>query len=123
MTTIEDVEAISQGKFVGRYGLTDTWVDLAEENWRESDIVQIDFCRAWLKDAPRRKTINQKVSSYGLKHRMERLYMEQNPGKCLYVSNGCFIIAALLEGLNMKRGDGPNAYFNLLLLGSIGSAA
>lgn len=53
----------------------------------------------------KRKTINLKHSSYGLKHKCEK-YLEK------YVSNGQFIASMILVGYRYKQ-DGINAYFNI----------
>jgi hypothetical protein len=60
----------------------------------------------WLAPVDKIKTINQRHSSYGLKHWVERCYAPY------YCSNGAFIAAALLAGFRVER-DGPNACFNM----------
>ena len=72
---------------------------------------QVQTCIEWLlaHDAlDRRKTINTKFTSYGLKHMVERATGQ-------YVSNGAFICAALYLGYKMKRSrlSSPNVYFNI----------
>ncbi len=55
----------------------------------------------WLAPIEKTKTLNQKRSSYGLKHLVERHY-----GR--YCSNGSFIAAAIFMGFRFVA-DGPNA--------------
>jgi hypothetical protein len=54
---------------------------------------------------------NPTVSSYGLKHRVERWYSEK--GVPAYVSNGMFIAAMIDHGYRVCQIDGPNCYFNI----------
>jgi hypothetical protein len=56
----------------------------------------------------RRKTLNRKSSSYGLKHQAERFAGG-------YVANGTFIAAALVLGFTAQRTHpgSPNAWFNI----------
>jgi hypothetical protein len=56
----------------------------------------------------RRKTVNEKISSYTYKHKVERYFNE-------YISNGEFICAALYLKYKMKI-RGPNAWFNIKTL-------
>lgn len=77
----------------------------------EIDPSQVQTCVEWLlaHDAlDRRKTINTRFTSYGLKHKVER-------AKNQYISNGAFICAALYLGYKMKRASptSPNACFNI----------
>lgn len=65
--------------------------------------------REFLSHFSRRRTINEKVSSYGLKHQAERFCKDRGDG---YVSNGALITAAIHLGFNIRQ-DGPNAYFNI----------
>lgn len=63
--------------------------------------------RVWLRDKPRTKHPNRRMTSYGLKHVAEK--------QIGYVTNGMFIAAALAEGFKVKHYDpqGPNAWFNI----------
>jgi len=70
----------------------------------------VNLCAEWLLEhdgLDRRKTINRSLSSYGLKHAVER-------DKGIYVANGEFICAALALGYKMMRPKHKtaNAYFN-----------
>jgi len=59
---------------------------------REPERHQVDLCRDWLdKFASPRKTVNNRHSSYGLKHRVEAHCHE-------YISNGAFIQAVYEMG-------------------------
>lgn len=70
-----------------------------------SHLDQVNVCLRWLDGVERLKSINEKRSSYGLKH-----YVERSSG--LYVTNGAFIAAAIFTGLKMQRCE-PNAFFNI----------
>jgi hypothetical protein len=62
--------------------------------------------RYWLADFPKIKTLNQKGTSYGLKH-----IAEEEIG---YITNGVFIAAAIAEGFRVVRiDDSPNALLNI----------
>ena len=69
-----------------------------------------EFMRAaaYLSRFGKRKTINQKSGSYGLKHAAERLAGG-------YVANGMMIAAGLALGFSAKptHSDSPNAFFNI----------
>lgn len=74
------------------------------------DRVAEEFVRAvdFLSRFGRRKTINTKRGSYGLKHDAERFTGD-------YVANGTLIAAALALGFTAKPayGESPNAYLNI----------
>jgi hypothetical protein len=75
---------------------------------------QIAACRAWLREfAVPTKTIRPRASSYGYKHVVERWTREK--GVNLYIANGAFIAAAIVEGYRLERTDrsSPNAFFAL----------
>ena len=64
----------------------------------------------------RRKAINRRASSYGLKHSAERLMSELNMAES-YVTNGALIVAALALGYRIERIEGtPNAFFDLAVV-------
>jgi len=68
----------------------------------------VDLCVQWLlhfDGLERRKTVNEKLGSYTLKHIVERHYDT-------YIANGEFICAALYLGYKMKIRK-PNAWFNI----------
>lgn len=68
---------------------------------------EIEAARQWLARQHRIATLNQRRTSYGLKHIAERTM-----GR--YISNGAFIAAALLDGWQTKRlNNGPNALLNI----------
>ena len=67
---------------------------------------EVQAAKNWIKQhCWERKTMNWNLSSYRLKHNMER-----ETGT--YVSNGNFIKAAVLLGYRM-RSDYPNCIFNM----------
>jgi len=110
MITIEDVNAVLEQHtwlhFCG-YGLPyDPSKTVAERThsvqvWRAalldaSSIVQIQKTCEWIKENfEQQKTVNYRHTSYGLKHIVEK--------KTGYISNGQFIVAALLCGYTMGR--------------------
>ncbi len=74
-----------------------------------------EFMRAceFLSQFEMRETINDALSSYGLKHRAERFHRERHGESC-YVSNGMLIAAAVHLGFKIQS-TGPNAYLNISL--------
>jgi len=70
---------------------------------------QVNICRKWIRYYARpSKKYNTAAFSYGLKHQVEKAYNT-------YVSNGAFIQAAFLEGYRVKKVDGLNAIFNMVI--------
>ena len=90
---------------------------------------QVETAREWIRAHARpRKTLNTTRSSYGLKHSVEAsscgaglVYLQRDhqgrmwPSPRLYISNGAFIAAAILEGyLAVRcRWNSPNVHFNM----------
>ncbi|MFG1316168.1 hypothetical protein [Xanthobacter autotrophicus] len=72
----------------------------------------IQACR-FLSQFSKRKTINRKSSSYGLKHQAERFGDSRHSRG--YVANGMLIAAALTLGFKVQQidPDSPNAWFNI----------
>jgi hypothetical protein len=70
-------------------------------------LAQFMAARGWLRQFSKIKAFNPRGSSYGLKH-----VAEDAIG---YVTNGCFIGAAIAEGFTVCRTDpgSPNAWFNI----------
>jgi hypothetical protein len=70
-------------------------------------LAQFLAARRWLAGFAKLKSLNQRGSSYGLKH-----HAAHDIG---YVTNGVFIAAAIAEGFRVQRirFDGPNAWFNI----------
>lgn len=69
----------------------------------------------YLAHTTKRKTVNTKRSSYGLKHRVE-YYMKHLPEvKNYYVANGAFICAAIHAGFDVRRTrpGNPNVHINV----------
>ena len=86
--------------------------DLLEDN----AVAQIERCCSWLAPIKKTKTCNPDCDSYGLKHLVERHHRKDPAVNSSYISNGSFIVAALLSGFDHKRedrGTGPNSYFNM----------
>ena len=80
--------------------------------WREDmraprSLAQFMAARGWLRQFRKIKALNRLGTSYGLKH-----CAEDDIG---YVTNGCFIAAAIAEGFTVRRSqpDSPNALFNI----------
>jgi hypothetical protein len=66
-----------------------------DRDYRPPPESEVDICLAWLKEhATQRKTQNQDIGSYGLKH-----LVEHDAGD--YVSNGAFIVAAWRAGYTL----------------------
>lgn len=77
----------------------------------------MEFMKAceYLSQFGKRKTINYRASSYGLKHSAEKYLKEKHEdisGYDPYVANGMFIAAAIHLGFDYKA-DGPNLLFNI----------
>ena len=69
-------------------------------------LAQFTVGRGWLRQFSKLRSLNQRGSSYGLKH-----IAEHDIG---YVTNGVFIAAAIAEGFKVQReGNSPNALFNI----------
>lgn len=85
------------------------------DNWyyRSGLYDEIEYCREWLqKYSYKRKTINNRVSSYSMKHIVESKAHED--GMCDgYITNGSFIVAALMEGYAMDSIYEYNPHFNM----------
>lgn len=72
---------------------------------RPVDTREVDLCRQFIKE--NLKPHGKGWSSYHFKHAVERYYN-------YYIANGSFIMAALLEGIDMERlGLGPNMLIKL----------
>lgn len=74
---------------------------------------QVQLCRQFLADKAKSSRVNSQYTSYNFKHWVEKYFESQ--GKDVYVTNGAFIKAALLEGFRVVRSrvDGLNAQINL----------
>lgn len=61
------------------------------------------------------KAINSDISSYGLKHLVERALCKQTKNEINNVSNGSLILAMIDAGFKFKREskDSPNCFFNV----------
>lgn len=82
-----------------------TW----EEAWRERDdgyADQIERARKWLILVDKIRSPNKRIgTSYGLKHRVERWHRRNAADEFrtdCYVSNGCFLMAAVRLGFTFS---------------------
>lgn len=81
------------------FGIT---ADVNTNGFSEKEIGQIETCIKWLSEKKVQKKIEMLVTSYGIKHIIER---ELNT----YISNGCLIAAVIHLGIPYKRlVDSPN---------------
>lgn len=90
--------------------------ELRAQLLEDAAIAQIERCCNWLAPIQKTKNCNPECDSYGLKHSVERHHRKDPAVKSWYISNGSFIVAALLSGFKQKRDDrgmGPNSYFNM----------
>ena len=72
--------------------------EMFDEDYRN----QIETCIAWLSSRSTQKSINRNVSSYSIKHMIERETKT-------YVANGCLIAAVIQLGIPYRRiGKSPN---------------
>lgn len=72
---------------------------------RDDSLQEIQITVDWISQFAKRKTINRGCTSYDLKHDMEHINR-------LYVTNGQFIVAALLAGFDIKECS-PNVSLNV----------
>ena len=70
---------------------------------------------AWLSLCEQTKTINQNVSSYGLKHEAERWCRDQGHAGGGYICNGALLMAAYHLGFRVQRDTprSPNGCLNI----------
>ncbi len=107
MQCIDDKE-ISGLKNGGFYGDGPVSLDDFDQYQLQAalDTVQMFFREA--------KTINRTVTSYGLKHLVERYLKHYTEGEINYISNGALILAMYANGYVVRREkDSPNCYFNI----------
>jgi hypothetical protein len=78
-----------------------------------ADMQMVRASIQWIRlNAKQTKTIRECYTSYYLKHQVERSESGKLSGG--YVSNGSFIVAALLLGYQTKQtSNGVNCYFNM----------
>lgn len=99
------------------------WKKTAEENkaiylseresFQATGFSEFRICCKWLQGCNQRKTINTSLSSYRLKHMVEKWARKTGRGD-QYVSNGAFIAAAIHMGFDWKPVfDSPNVMFNI----------
>jgi len=102
----------------GGWGSNAEDVDAEYKNQQDQLLEAIEECNKacyFLRFTEKRKSVNDRGSSYGLKHEaeflMKRLPWQDN----YYVANGSFICAALYLGYEYKQGlnDSPNVVFNI----------
>lgn len=86
-------------------------MELFKDNVTNISDVEVEAVMAWVQQgmASRRKTINRRITSYGLKHVIER-------DMGLYISNNACIAGLKQMGFTAKPITGtPNYYFNISL--------
>lgn len=94
------------------YGVASKDTDLADKPSRQ----QVKSCLEFLAPHGKRKTINRNISSYGLKHAVERwLRSNGSDAYFCYVSNGALIMAALELGYDCVQcaHGSPNVFINI----------
>ncbi len=76
---------------------------------------EVASAMTWLSLCNRTRTVNQRVSSYGLKHEAERWCRTQGHDDGGYISNGALLMAAYRLGFHVRRcsGRSPNAFINI----------
>lgn len=86
------------------FGIEGTRTLKTTEIFESEYLNQIESCIDWLSTRTVQKTINKRISSYGIKHILER---ELNT----YVANGCFIVAVIHLGIPYEPiFDSPNIF-------------
>lgn len=114
MAQYSDLSAFGFGVFQGTKSLAERKAEFDRDRVAMLSGASVEqFLRAveYLAKQPRRKTINRKRTSYGLKHDLERYSSDMGLNNT-YVTNGMFIAAAIHLGFMVER-DGPNAMFNI----------
>jgi hypothetical protein len=98
----------AKGEWHGRWTTQVPELEAAHRAFYQVDIAHLSRVVAWLQRWPRTKSVNRRApSSYVMKHIVERDLDE-------YVSNGEFILAALIVGLQIRRHlNHPNVGLNL----------
>jgi hypothetical protein len=127
--TADDVRAVLEKHWeLTHFGMGPNSQDLKEAGGHYGRAVEIghqelvkalDECNkacSFLRHVAKRKTINRKRTSYGLKHQAEGFVrsLKDRPENA-YVANGAFICAALHLGFKIQRAGlaSPNVYFNM----------
>jgi hypothetical protein len=95
------------------------WKNFNEDRLRMTSaecVREYAFAMNFLRGRPSRKSFSG-LTSYGLKHSAER-WCRWETGEHVYVSNGMFIVAALVSGFEIKRLPcSRNCLVNLSLCG------
>jgi hypothetical protein len=77
----------------------------------KNSLEAVAVCAEWIKQQQAIKTINTRHSSYGYKHMVEEWCEKRHDPH--YISNGCFIAAAVGLGFKFKiNAESPNVVFN-----------
>jgi hypothetical protein len=83
------------------------FLEWREDIRRPDSLARFMAARGWLRQFSKIKSVNKAGTSYGLKH-----CAEDDIG---YLTNGCFIAAAIAEGFTVRRSqpNSPNALLNI----------
>jgi len=84
------------------------------DGWYKEELQEVKTCFEIIKYWDKRKQLNRELSSYGLKHEIER-FLSTKHGRKQYISNGSLIAAMILCNFTYKRVHpySPNVYFNV----------
>ena len=84
------------------------------DGWTDQELHEVKACFEIIQYWGQRKQLNRELSSYGLKHEIER-FLSTKHGKTQYISNGSLIAAMILCDFQYRRVHpySPNAYFNV----------
>ena len=108
MARVPQLNAFGIGVFEARRKTPDNRASELESEREElrNSVDACNKCCQWLRgNISKIKTINQRHTSYGLKH-----LAEKDIG---YITNGVFICAAIHCGFPYKLTDGPNVRFGM----------
>jgi hypothetical protein len=76
---------------------------------------EIRACMVWIaENTSKTKTIRRGIGSYGYKHIVERMYQSEGHYHP-YISNGCFIAAAIMQGYRYEVYNKLNCDFNMTI--------
>jgi hypothetical protein len=111
--TIEDIKAIMVDNCISLEGFDNKPASTEDI---EFNLLAFDLSLDYLRNIDKIKSLNKKVSSYGLKHRVERAY--NKPVYQAHVPQGIFIAAAIYSNFTPGKiisdyGLHSSCYFNM----------
>jgi hypothetical protein len=91
------------------------WDNNPKYDFDHDCVDEIRACMVWIAENTRKtKTIRHTFGSYAYKHFVERMYQSEGHYHP-YISNGCFIAAAIMQGYRFERDGKLNCDFNMAM--------